>query len=153
MKDSESLTSLWSTQSSQVIILLGLRVGPQASPWGDAIRILVFWWFGQGLSHFTLGHLLVLNSMTLCPLQNHLGHISYCTFSSPFITRLEGPGGQGHGLLPHVLCPGFPMAPSTYSSNHSINSMLNEFMKKQIEERNQRKGTVLEENEPIYVND
>jgi len=45
------------------------------------------------------------------------------------------------------------MAPSTYSSNHSINSMLNEFMKKQIEERNQRKGTVLEENEPIYVND
>ena len=37
------------------------------------------------------------------------------------------------------------MAPSTYSSNHSINSMLNEFMKKQIEERNQRKGTVLED--------
>ena len=45
------------------------------------------------------------------------------------------------------------MAPNTYSSNYSINSMLTECTKKQKEERNQRAGTVLEENEPIYVND
>ena len=44
------------------------------------------------------------------------------------------------------LSPGFPTAPNTYS----VNSMLNECTRKQIEERNQCKGTMLG---PIYIND
>lgn len=60
---------------------------------------------------------------------------SHCTFSSPFITRLGGQSGRGHGPDVDMLLPRFPMAPNTYYTSYSIKSTWNECMKRQRAER------------------